>query len=112
MPSFFDRLSKTEILFPCYKDDTAIDTHLPIWNRVVSWIGIFTEIVSYRDAKFTPALSTNIHQLFGAKLSFSTAYHPKTDGLGERMIQTLEEMVRRIYAYGLELKDCDGFTHD
>ncbi|MBW0463377.1 hypothetical protein O181_003092 [Austropuccinia psidii MF-1] len=28
------------------------------------------------------------------------------------MIQTLEDMVRRICAYGLELKDCDGFTHD
>ncbi|MBW0588013.1 hypothetical protein O181_127728 [Austropuccinia psidii MF-1] len=27
------------------------------------------------------------------------------------MIQTLEDMVRRFCAYGLELKDCDGFTH-
>ncbi|MBW0519764.1 hypothetical protein O181_059479 [Austropuccinia psidii MF-1] len=28
------------------------------------------------------------------------------------MIQTLEDMVRRFCAYGLELKYCDGFTHD
>ncbi|MBW0533574.1 hypothetical protein O181_073289 [Austropuccinia psidii MF-1] len=28
------------------------------------------------------------------------------------MMQTLEEIVRRVCAYGLELKDCDGFTHD
>ncbi|MBW0531777.1 hypothetical protein O181_071492 [Austropuccinia psidii MF-1] len=28
------------------------------------------------------------------------------------MIQTLEDMVRRVFAYGLELKDCDVFTHD
>ncbi|MBW0502047.1 hypothetical protein O181_041762 [Austropuccinia psidii MF-1] len=28
------------------------------------------------------------------------------------MIQTLEDMVRRFYAYGLELKDCDGYTLD
>ncbi|MBW0550377.1 hypothetical protein O181_090092 [Austropuccinia psidii MF-1] len=28
------------------------------------------------------------------------------------MIQTLEDMVREFRAYGLELKDCDGFTHD
>ncbi|MBW0529972.1 hypothetical protein O181_069687 [Austropuccinia psidii MF-1] len=27
------------------------------------------------------------------RLSFSTAYHPQTDGLAERMIQTLEDMV-------------------
>ncbi|MBW0555288.1 hypothetical protein O181_095003 [Austropuccinia psidii MF-1] len=30
------------------------------------------------------------------KLSFSTAYHPQTDFLAERMIQTLEDMVRRL----------------
>ncbi|MBW0554515.1 hypothetical protein O181_094230, partial [Austropuccinia psidii MF-1] len=45
-------------------------------------------------------------------LSFSTAYYPQTDGLAERMIQTLEEMIRRFCAYGLEFTDSDGFTHD
>ncbi|MBW0583079.1 hypothetical protein O181_122794 [Austropuccinia psidii MF-1] len=54
----------------------------------------------------------NLHQLFGTKLSFYKAYHPQTDGLAERMIQTLEEMVGRFFSYGLEFKDCDGFTHD
>ncbi|MBW0553563.1 hypothetical protein O181_093278 [Austropuccinia psidii MF-1] len=92
-------------------NDTAIDTALLIWNRVVSWTGIFTNIISDRDPKFTSALWTNLHQLFGTKLSFSTSYHPQTDGLAERIIQTLEDMVRRFCAYGLELKDCDGFTH-
>ncbi|MBW0529635.1 hypothetical protein O181_069350 [Austropuccinia psidii MF-1] len=28
------------------------------------------------------------------------------------MIQTLEDMISRFCAYGLELKNCDGFTHD
>ncbi|MBW0523934.1 hypothetical protein O181_063649, partial [Austropuccinia psidii MF-1] len=28
------------------------------------------------------------------------------------MIQTLEDMIRRFFSYGLELKDSDGFTHD
>ncbi|MBW0563052.1 hypothetical protein O181_102767 [Austropuccinia psidii MF-1] len=107
-----DRFSKTPIFLPCHKDDTPMDTALLIWNRVVSWTGIFTNIISNRDPKFTSALWTNLHQLFGTKLSFSTVYHPQTDGLAERMIQTLENMVRTICAYGLELKDCDGFTHD
>ncbi|MBW0512392.1 hypothetical protein O181_052107 [Austropuccinia psidii MF-1] len=31
--------------------------------------------------------------------------------MAERTIQTLEDMVRRICAYGLELNDCGGFTH-
>ncbi|MBW0570564.1 hypothetical protein O181_110279 [Austropuccinia psidii MF-1] len=40
------------------------------------------------------------------------SYQPQTDGLAERMIQTLEDMVRRFCTYDLEFKDCDGFTHD
>ncbi|MBW0574435.1 hypothetical protein O181_114150 [Austropuccinia psidii MF-1] len=108
----FDRFSKTAIFLPCHKDDTAMDTALLIWNRVISWTGIFTNIISERDPKFTSALWTNLHQLFGTELSFSTAYNPQTDGLAERMIQTLEDMVRIFCACRLEFKDCDGFTHD
>ncbi|MBW0490677.1 hypothetical protein O181_030392 [Austropuccinia psidii MF-1] len=106
------RFSKTTIILPCHKDYTAIDTALLIWNRVVSWTGIFTIIISDRDPKFNSELWTNLHQLFGTKLSFSTAYHPQTDGLADRMIKTLEDMVRRFCAYELEFKGCDGFTHD
>ncbi|MBW0546541.1 hypothetical protein O181_086256 [Austropuccinia psidii MF-1] len=107
-----DRFCKTPIFFPCHKEDRAMDKSLLIWNRVLSWTGTFTKIISDRDSKFTSELWTNLHQLFGRKLSFSKAYHPQTDGLAGRMIQTLEDMVRRVCAYGLEFKDCDGFTHD
>ncbi|MBW0549767.1 hypothetical protein O181_089482 [Austropuccinia psidii MF-1] len=107
-----DRFSKNPIFLPCKKDDTDMDKALPIWNRVISWTGIFTNIISDRDPNFTSELWKNIQQLFGTKLSFSTAYHPQTDGLAERIIQTLEDMVRRFCAYGLEFKDFDGFTHD
>ncbi|MBW0512463.1 hypothetical protein O181_052178 [Austropuccinia psidii MF-1] len=89
-----------------------MDTALLIWNTVASSTGIFTNIISDSNPKFTSALWTNLHQLFGTNLSFSIAYHPQTDGLAERMIQTLEDMVRIFCAYGIEFKDCDGFTHD
>ncbi|MBW0464180.1 hypothetical protein O181_003895 [Austropuccinia psidii MF-1] len=108
----FYRFSKTTIFLTCHKDDTAMDTALLIWNRVVSWTQILTNIISDRDPKFTSALWTNLHQLFGTKLFFSTAYHPQTDGLAGRMIQTLEDMVRIFCAYGLEFEDCDRFTND
>ncbi|MBW0555109.1 hypothetical protein O181_094824 [Austropuccinia psidii MF-1] len=65
-----------------------------------------------RVPKFTSALWTNLHRFFGTKLSFSTAYHPQTGGIAKRMIQTLEDMIRRFCAYGLEFKDSDDFTHD
>ncbi|MBW0491184.1 hypothetical protein O181_030899 [Austropuccinia psidii MF-1] len=107
-----DRFSKTPIFLPFHKDDTAMDTALLIWTRVVSWTGIFTKIISDRDLKLNSALLTNLHQLFGKNLSFSTAYRPQADGLAERMIQILEDMVRRFCVYGLEFKDCCGFTLD
>ncbi|MBW0488028.1 hypothetical protein O181_027743 [Austropuccinia psidii MF-1] len=74
-----DRFSKTQIFQPCHKDDTAMDTALLIWNRVISWTEIFTNIINDRDLNLISALWTNLHQLFGTNLSFSTAYHPQTD---------------------------------
>ncbi|MBW0570843.1 hypothetical protein O181_110558 [Austropuccinia psidii MF-1] len=107
-----DRYSKNPMFLPCHKDDTAIDTAIMIWNKFVSHTGLFQNIISDRDPKFTSELWKNLHHLFGTKLSFPTAYHPQTDGLEERMIQKLQDMIRRFCAYGIELKDSDGFTHD
>ncbi|MBW0475056.1 hypothetical protein O181_014771 [Austropuccinia psidii MF-1] len=89
-----------------------MDSALLLWSRVISHIGLFKNIVSDRDPKFKSVLWTNIHRLFGTKLSFSKAYHPQTDGLAERMIPTLEEIIRILCPDGLELKESDGFTHD
>ncbi|MBW0567684.1 hypothetical protein O181_107399 [Austropuccinia psidii MF-1] len=107
-----DRYRKTTIFLPCHKAETAMDTALVIWNRVISHSGLFKNIISDRDPKCTSALLTNLHKVLGTKLSFSIAYHSQTNGLAERMIQTLKNMNRRFCAYGLELKDSDGFTHD
>ncbi|MBW0570799.1 hypothetical protein O181_110514 [Austropuccinia psidii MF-1] len=107
-----DRYSKTPIFLPCHKDDTAMDTALLLWSRVISNAGLLKNVISDRDPKFKSALWTNLHRLFGTKLSFSTAYHPQKDGLAEKMIQTLEDMIKRFCDYGLELKDSDGFIHD
>ncbi|MBW0523294.1 hypothetical protein O181_063009 [Austropuccinia psidii MF-1] len=105
-----DRYSKAPIFFPYHKDDTAMDTTLLLRSRVTSHTGLFKNIISDRGPKFTSELCTNLHRLFGTKLSFSTAYHPQTDGLAERMIQTLQDMIRRFCAYGLEFNDSDGCT--
>ncbi|MBW0525608.1 hypothetical protein O181_065323 [Austropuccinia psidii MF-1] len=107
-----DRYSKTPIFLSCHKDDTAIGTALLLWSGVISHTGLFKNIISDRDLKFESALWTNLHRLFGTKLSFSTAYHPHTDGLAERMIQALEDIVRRVCAYELEFEDSDCFTHE
>ncbi|MBW0536699.1 hypothetical protein O181_076414 [Austropuccinia psidii MF-1] len=81
-----DRYSNTPIFLPCHKYDTAMDTALLLWSRVISQTGLFKNIISDRDPKLTSALWTNLHRLFGTKLSFSTEYNSQTDGLAERMI--------------------------
>ncbi|MBW0464470.1 hypothetical protein O181_004185 [Austropuccinia psidii MF-1] len=105
-------IEKLQIFLLCHKDDTAMDTALLIWNRAISNTGLFKNIISDREPKLTSALWTNLHKHLGAKLPFSKACHQQTYGLAERMIQIIEEMMRRFCAYGPEFKDSDVFTHD
>ncbi|MBW0474141.1 hypothetical protein O181_013856 [Austropuccinia psidii MF-1] len=107
-----DRYSKSPIFLLCHKDDTAMDTSLFLWSRFISHTGLFKTIISHGDPKFKSALWTNLHRFFGVKLSFSTAYHPQTDGPEEIMIQNLEDIIRRFCAYCLEFKYSDGLTND
>ncbi|MBW0517728.1 hypothetical protein O181_057443 [Austropuccinia psidii MF-1] len=65
-----DRYSKTHIFLPFHKYYTAMDTDLLLRSRVISHTGLFKKIISDRDPKFTSALWTNLHRLFGTKLSF------------------------------------------
>ncbi|MBW0562040.1 hypothetical protein O181_101755 [Austropuccinia psidii MF-1] len=74
-----DRYSKTPIFLPCHKDDTSMDTALLPWSRVISHTGLFKNNISDRDPKLTSALWTNLHRLFGTKLTFSKAYNPQTN---------------------------------
>ncbi|MBW0542940.1 hypothetical protein O181_082655 [Austropuccinia psidii MF-1] len=97
---------------PCCKEDTAMDTSLLFWNKIISTCGVPKIIISDTDPKFTSEFWTNLYDTLGTKLSFSTAYHPKTDGLAERMIQTMEDIPTRFCAYGMEYKDHEGYTHD
>ncbi|MBW0522397.1 hypothetical protein O181_062112 [Austropuccinia psidii MF-1] len=76
-------------------------------KRVIYNTDVFKNIMRNRERKFKSALWTNLDRLLDTKLSFSTAYNPQTDGLEEIMRQTLENMIRRFCAYGLELKDSD-----
>ncbi|MBW0529484.1 hypothetical protein O181_069199 [Austropuccinia psidii MF-1] len=80
----------TPIFLPCHKDDTSMNTAIPIWNIFISHTGLFQNCTIDRYPKFTSALLKNLHNWFETKLLFSTAYHPQTDGLEERMIQILE----------------------
>ncbi|MBW0513851.1 hypothetical protein O181_053566 [Austropuccinia psidii MF-1] len=66
---------------------------------------------SDRDPKFKSEFWTKLYDILETKLASSTSYHPQTDGLAERMIQTMEETIRRFCAYGMEYKGHEGYTH-
>ncbi|MBW0562235.1 hypothetical protein O181_101950 [Austropuccinia psidii MF-1] len=51
-----DRYRKTPMFLPCHKDDTAMDTAIMIWNKVISRTGLLQNIISDRDPKFTSEL--------------------------------------------------------
>ncbi|MBW0492571.1 hypothetical protein O181_032286 [Austropuccinia psidii MF-1] len=107
-----DRFSKSVRFLPCHKEDTAIDKALLFWNNIIFTFEVPKIIISDRDPKFTSESWTNLYEILDTKLAFSTAYHPQTDGLAERMIQTMEDIIRRFCAYGMEYKDHEGYTHD
>ncbi|MBW0575261.1 hypothetical protein O181_114976 [Austropuccinia psidii MF-1] len=97
-----DRFRKSMMCLPCHKEDTAMYTALLFWNNMISTCGVPKIIISDRDPKFTYEFWTNFYYMLGTKLTFLTAYHPQTDGLAERMIQTMEDIPRRFCAYGME----------
>ncbi|MBW0567112.1 hypothetical protein O181_106827 [Austropuccinia psidii MF-1] len=90
-----DRFSKSMRCLPCHKEDTEMDTALLFWNNIISTCGVPKIIISDRDPKFTSEFLTNLYDILGTKLAFSTAYHPQTDGLAQRMSQTMEDILRR-----------------
>ncbi|MBW0480349.1 hypothetical protein O181_020064 [Austropuccinia psidii MF-1] len=107
-----DRFSESVRCLPFHKEDTAMDTALFFWNNIISTFGVQKIIISDRDPKASSDFWTNLYEMLGTKLSFSTAYHPHTDGSAERMIQTMEDMIRRFCAHGMEYKNHEGYTND
>ncbi|XXG52995.1 hypothetical protein AAC387_Pa03g1177 [Persea americana] len=63
-------------------------------EKVVTIHDVTLSIVSDRDPRFLGKLWTELQEVLGITLSFSTAYHPQIDGQIERDNQTLEEMLR------------------
>ncbi|MBW0520345.1 hypothetical protein O181_060060 [Austropuccinia psidii MF-1] len=106
-----DRYRKSVKFLPCHKQDTAMDTALLFWNNIISTCGVPKMIISDRDPKFTSEFWTNLYEMLGRKLEFSKAYHLQTDGIAERMTQTVEDILRRFCAYGMEYRDHEGYTH-
>ena len=68
-------------------------------ERLARLHGAPVSIVSDRDRRFVSQFWESMHKAMGTNLKFSTVFHPQTDGLSERTIQTLEDMLRAYVIY-------------
>lgn len=91
---FIDRLTKQVLLAPLTTDTTAPTVAKAYFDTVFRHKGLSRVILSDRDPRFTSHFWRTLFQLLGTKLSFSTAFHPQTDGQTERINRVIEEVLR------------------
>lgn len=65
--------------------------------QLTDW-GFPSQIISDRDRKFLSAFWKAMFAAVKAELLYSTAYHPQTDGQTERIIATIEVLIRHFFA--------------
>ena len=96
-----DRLTKSAHFLPM-KVNFSMDRLASLYiKEIVRMHGVPVSIVSDRDPRFTSRFWHSLQKALGTKLSFSTAFHPQTNGQSERVIQVLEDLLR---ACALDLK--------
>ncbi|GJT49450.1 putative reverse transcriptase domain-containing protein [Tanacetum coccineum] len=89
-----DRLTKSAIFVPIRETDPMDKLARMYLKEVVTRHGIPLSIICDHDPRFASNFWRSLQNALGTSLDMSTAYHPQTDGQSERMIQTLEDMLR------------------
>ena len=89
-----DRLTKLTHFLPIRRTHSLEKLTELYVNKIVRLHGVPVSIVSDRDPRFTSSFWKNLHRAMGTKLTFSTAFHPQTNGQSKWTIQTLEDMLR------------------
>ncbi|MBW0483709.1 hypothetical protein O181_023424 [Austropuccinia psidii MF-1] len=85
-PVIVDRYIKSVRCLPWHKEGTAMDTALLFLKSLIATCGVPKIIISDRHPKLKSEFWTDLYDMLGIKLAFSTAHNPPTDGLAERMI--------------------------
>ena len=89
-----DKATRMVHLAPCSKGINATDTARLLWNTVVKLHGVPRVIYSDRGSQFTAESWRELWRLTGTRLAYSTAYHPQTQGVVERMNSVIEQCMR------------------
>jgi len=89
-----DRLTKLAHFIPVRIDYNAEQLAKVYVKEIVRLHGVPLSIISDRGTQFTSKFWRKLHDELGTQLTFSTSFHPQTDGQLERTIQVLEDMLR------------------
>ena len=89
-----DRLTKSAHFLPINVEDSLEKLAKLYVDEIVRLHGVPVSIVSDRDPRFTSRFWPSLQAAIGTCLHFSTVFHSQTDGHSERIIQTLEDMLR------------------
>jgi len=95
-----DRFTKMAHFVPLKSDTKKAPDLAQIFLREVWRLhGLPSTIVSDRDARFTSKFGETIIGILKIKRGMSTAFHPQTDGLTERVNQSIEPYLRTFCNY-------------
>ncbi|GJZ07396.1 putative reverse transcriptase domain-containing protein [Tanacetum coccineum] len=98
----FDRLTKSAHFLPMKKIDSMEKLTQLYLKEIVCRHGVPISIISDQDSHFTSNFCRSLQKALRMNLDMSTAYRPQTDGQRERIIQTLEDMLR---AYVIDFRN-------
>ncbi|KAJ0511666.1 putative nucleotidyltransferase, Ribonuclease H [Helianthus annuus] len=89
-----DRLSKYGNFLSLPPSFTSTTVASVFVNEIVRLHGIPVDIVTDRDPRFMTDFWKELHRLHGTSLSYSTAYHPQSDGQSEALNKCFEMFLR------------------
>ena len=89
-----DKATRMVHLIPCKKSITVAETAKLYWDQVVKLYGVPRILYNDRGTQFTSQFWKILWGLTGTQLRYSTAYHPQTQGVVERMNAVVGQMLR------------------
>ena len=103
--TFIDKATRMTHLIACSKTVTAAQSARLYMNEVAKIHGIPSIIYTDRGSQFTSKFWKELWGLFGTQLRYSTAYHPQTQGIVERMNAVIGQVLRCTLAQMYEIKN-------